>query len=175
MHVGTDYNSRLIVSVDTTHARSHDNQSLIPLLTAAQKELPSCIPIPQVIGDGVYDSEALYKEVRERGAVLLVSPQKNAAWHGDLKHGQLVDPPGWETRNAYVRDVIRLEQKEWQKQSGYHKRSLAETSMFRLKRTFGGQLKSRKRSNQDVEVRIRVALLNLFTSYGLPECSTNAT
>lgn len=162
VHVGTDYTTRQILSVRTTHARDHDNQSLIPLLDVIPDTLKP--QLREVIGDGAYDSETL-----------LVPPPKNAVWHGDIKHGQLVDTPGWETRNTYVRGVLRLGQKEWRKHSGYHKRSLAETSMFRLKRTFGAGLKSKKRANQDVEVRIRVELLNLFTSYGLPQYEAVAT
>lgn len=168
VHIGTDYFTRQIVAVRTTHARDHDNQSLTPLLDAAQQELPPTISIQTVIGDGAYDSKTLYWEVAKRGATLLVPPPKNALWHGDIKEGQLVDSPGWETRNAYVRSILQLGSKEWKRQAGYHKRSLAETSMFRLKRTFGGQLKSRTRRNQDAEVTIRISLLNLFTSYGLP-------
>lgn len=168
VHLGTDYASRLVVAVHTTHARAHDNQVLIPLLDAT----PATYGVQEVIGDGAYDSEILYQDVAARGAKLLVPPPKNAIWHGDIKHGQLVDTPGWEVRNSYVRGAMRLGRKQWKQQTGYHRRSLAETSMFRLKRTFGSTLKSRRRANQDTEVRIRISLLNLFTSYGLPEYST---
>lgn len=87
VHVGTDYSSRLIVSVNTTHAHSHDNQSLLPLLDAIPEDVVTQSAITEVIGDGAYDSEVLYRGVRERGAVLLVPPPKNATWHGDLKCG----------------------------------------------------------------------------------------
>lgn len=133
VHVGTDYASRQIVAVATTHARTHDNQALVPLLDA----LTEGHTLAEVIGDGAYDSETLYAEVEQRGASLLVPPPKNAVWHGDIKDGQLVDQPGWETRNAYVRDCLRLGTAEWKHQSGYHRRSLAETSILRLKRPLG--------------------------------------
>lgn len=168
VHVGTDYATRQIVAVVTTHARAHDNQVLTPLLEA----VPQHRKLTEVIGDGAYDSETLYREVERRGARLLVPPPKHAAWHGDIKDGKLVDTPGWQIRNQYVRACLRLGMSEWKRQSGYHRRSLAETSMFRLKRAFGGSLKSRKRANQDVEVKIRVSLLNMFTNYGLPTYET---
>ena len=79
-----------------------------------------------------------------------------------------MDSPGWETRNSYVRQCGRVGRKLWKEQTGYHRRSLAETSMFRLKRLFGSHLKSRRRDNQDAEVQMRISLLNLFTSYGMP-------
>lgn len=173
VHLGTDYASRQIVAYRTSSSNEHDNQSLMPLLDALPSEL--ALRLGQVIGDGAYDSETLYRAVEGRGATLLVPPPKNAKWHGDIKHGQLVDEPGWEQRNAYVRGCMRLGRKEWKRQSGYHRRSLAETSMFRLKRAFGSSLKSRKRANQDTEVAIRVSLLNLFTGYGLPTYQTAVT
>lgn len=167
VHIGTDYATRQIIAVQTTQARTHDNQSLLPLLDAIPDALKP--QLVEVIGDGAYDSETLYNSAKARGVRLLVPPPKNAIWRGDIKQGELVDAPGWEQRNAYVRGCTRLGRKEWKKQSGYHRRSLAETSMYRLKQSFGTRLKSRTRHNQDAEVNLRVSLLNLFTSYGLPE------
>lgn len=34
--------------------------------------------------------------------------------------------------------------KKWKRESGYHRRSLAETTMFRVKCIFGGKLASRQ-------------------------------
>jgi hypothetical protein len=56
-------------------------------------------------------------------------------------------------RNSYVRSIWGLGRNEWKKQSGYHKRSLAETAMFRLKRSFSGRLKSKTRQNQETEIK----------------------
>lgn len=128
--------------------------------------------VTEVIADDTYDDQKLYRLAKERDFNLLVPPPKNAVWHGDIKYGKLVDETGWETRNSYVRNIWKVGRNEWKDQSGYHKRSLAETAMFRLKKTFGGNLKSKTRKNQEAEVRIRVGLLNLFTSYGMPKYET---
>ncbi|HEY9620546.1 MAG TPA: IS5/IS1182 family transposase, partial [Crinalium sp.] len=42
----------------------------------------------------------------------------------------------------------------------YHRRSLAETTMFRFKTIFGDRLSSRKFNNQAVELFIKCAALN---------------
>lgn len=165
VHLAVDYTSQCIVAVSMTSPKRDDGNELPHLLG----QVPDSMPVSMVIGDGAYDSNALYGDVTKQGATLLVPPPKNAKWHGDIQNNQLVDEPGWEQRNEYVRGCMRLGRKEWKHQSGYHRRSLAETAMYRLKRTFGGALKSKKATSQAAELRIRVALLNMFASYGLPE------
>lgn len=165
VHLGVDYATQNIVAVETTDAYVHDGPALPGLLD----QVPGTITVEEIVADGAYGSVRLYGDAKVRGAKLLVPPPKNAIWHGDIQDGSLIDTPGWEVRNSYLRGCIRLGWDEWKRQSGYHRRSLAETSMFRLKTTFGGSLKSRTRVNQAAEVKIRVSLLNLFTSYGLPQ------
>jgi hypothetical protein len=168
VHLGTDYTSRGIVAVKITDHYDHDGPELPRLLD----QVPAACTVSEIVGDGAYGSKGLYDEAKARDIMLLVPPPKNAIWHGDIKNGQLVDAPGWETRNSYVRSCLRIGRKAWKHQSGYHRRSLAETSMYRLKRTFGGSLRSRTRPNQEAEVNIRISLLNLFASYGMPAYDT---
>ena len=42
-----------------------------------------------------------------------------------------------------IRLIRQVGRKQWKKESGYHRRSLSETAMFRLKTIFGGKLKRR--------------------------------
>jgi hypothetical protein len=165
VHLGVDYASRNIVAVHTTDQYAHDG----PELPALLDQVPVELVVKEVIADGAYGGKLLYDEARKRDITLIVPPPKNAIWRGDIKNGQLVDTPGWEARNSYVRSCMRLGRDGWKHHVGYHKRSLAETSMYRLKNTFGGSLKSRTKANQVAEVKIRVSLLNLFTTYGLPQ------
>ena len=57
----------------------------------------------------------------------------------------------------------------WKKTSGYHRRSLVETHMFRLKTILGGILKGRKLETQTVEAKIMAKILNKMTSLGMPK------
>jgi len=59
--------------------------------------------------------------------------------------------------------------KEWKKISGYHRRSLAETQMFRFKQILGEKLVSRKFANQVVEARLKASILNRMAQLGMPE------
>ncbi|WP_436231526.1 hypothetical protein [Candidatus Methylomicrobium oryzae] len=47
---------------------------------------------------------------------------------------------------------------EWKWQSGYHRRSLAETAMFRVKTLFSQKLKNRSFAAQQAEAYLRVGV-----------------
>ncbi len=55
----------------------------------------------------------------------------------------------------------------WKKVSGYHKRSLVETAMFRFKR-LGDRLMACDFDRQVAEVHISIVVLNRFVSLGMP-------
>ncbi len=57
---------------------------------------------------------------------------------------------------------------------GYHRRSLAETSMYRLKTLFGGDLKSRTFEGQQSEAYAKAKALNIMTSSGMPQSMRKA-
>jgi hypothetical protein len=56
----------------------------------------------------------------------------------------------------------------WQRRSGYCRRSLVETAMFRYKIIIGRRLHARTLSNQKTEARIGCAVLNRMTGLGMP-------
>jgi hypothetical protein len=58
---------------------------------------------------------------------------------------------------------------EWKQESGYHRRSLAETTMFRFKTIFGGTLRLRRFDNQAVELFLKCAALNRMIQLGKPD------
>jgi hypothetical protein len=59
--------------------------------------------------------------------------------------------------------------KLWKKLKGYHRRSLAETGMYRFKTLFGGNLKSRTFQGQQSEAYVKSKALNIMTSLGMPQ------
>jgi hypothetical protein len=63
--------------------------------------------------------------------------------------------------------------RRWKQESGYSRRSLAETAMMRMMRQkvpFGSGLWSRLLVRQSVECRLHcAAVLNLFTALGMPD------
>ncbi len=64
---------------------------------------------------------------------------------------------------------IRLRQKGWKRESGYHRRSLSETGIYRIKRIFGEALSSRNLESQNIETRLRCKAMNLMNGLGMPK------
>lgn len=127
-------------------------------------------PIKQLSGDGGYDKRLCYDTLRERqeeqGVPLRVAipPRRGARiWqHGNSKQERLA-------RDENLRRIRQVGRKRWKEESGYHRRSLAETAMFRLKTIFGDKLSARVFEMQAAEAFIRCAALNTMTQLGMPD------
>jgi hypothetical protein len=56
----------------------------------------------------------------------------------------------------------------WQRSSGYNRRSLAETGVYRYKTIIGRRLHARTLPNQRTEAKIGCNALNQMTKLGMP-------
>ena len=93
-----------------------------------------------------------------------IPPRKNAKIQ---QHGNCKSPPLPRDENlSRIREIGR---KKWKQESGYHRRSLAETTMFRLKCIFGGKVASRTFENQATELFLQCIALNLMNQICRPE------
>ena len=72
-------------------------------------------------------------------------------------------------RDEILRAIRRKGRKRWKQASGYHRRSLAETLIYRYKHLIGGKLKARSFANQQVESRLGCAILNRMIHVGKPQ------
>lgn len=118
----------------------------------------------QVTGDGGYDSKESYQYITDKGARAIIPPRRDAVIE---KHGNCSSPVL--PRDNIIRHMRSLGRKKWKKQNDYHKRSLAETAMYRLKTIFNDSLRSRKFENQTVEAFLRCRALNKMTQLGMPD------
>jgi Transposase DDE domain len=120
--------------------------------------------IKQVSGDGAYDQRNCYEAIQERQAKATIPPRKGAKiW----KHGNRKDQR--HNRDENLRRIRKVGRKAWKRESSYHRRSLAETTMFRLKVTFGGKVSARKFENQAVELFVQCAALNRMIQICKPD------
>jgi Transposase DDE domain len=158
LHLGIDESTKEIVAVELTGSRIHDSQSLPALL----EQIPD--PIEQVSGDGAYDTRACYEAVLERGATPTFVPRRTA------KPCNTPDPTGWRTtRNGILQQIAVHGRSTWRVLSRCTRQSIAENTMFRFKRLFGGQLWARSLATQRTEVVVKCATLNRMTQLGMPE------
>jgi hypothetical protein len=83
------------------------------------------------------------------------------------QHGNCKGKP--HQRDENLRAIRQHGRKRWKQDSGYHRRSLAETTMFRFKTILGGNLSARKFDNQAVELFIKCAALNQMIQIAKPD------
>ena len=172
-HIGVDFGSRIILSVINTPNNVHDNTQLLPLILNTEQNLRKAHTIQKlscVIGDGAYDAKDNYSLVEMFGAEFIAPPKENATEHLNTgRHFEWYDTPGWEGRNKVVRHIEEWGLDGWKADVDYHRRSLVENAFYRLKTIFGDKMLLRTNENRNTEQLIRVKILNIFTTYGLPK------
>lgn len=118
--------------------------------------------IGKVYGDKGYTSISCFDAIANCGGEAIIDIQRGLKFKAESSLGS-------KQRNDILLKMRLLGRKGWKKQSGYHRRSLVETQMFRWKKILGAGLSSRKLANQVVEARIKAKILNIFTSIGMPK------
>ena len=138
---------------------NYSDSQLLPVLLAQVDE-----EIAQVSGDEGYDRRNCYEAIGARPARATIPPQRHAKiWqHGNTKAERLA-------RDQNLRRIRQLRRAAWKRESGYHRRSLAETAMFRLKTIFSDRVTAHGFVGQAVQMLVRCAALNRRTQLGRPD------
>ena len=135
-----------------------DASQLAPLLEQVDD------PIDKVSADGAYDRSHCWDVLIIEEIQGIIPPRKNTVyWDDEL--GQRLPHP----RNEILEDIEVFGREGWKHLSDYHRRSMAETAMFRFKTIFGEEMKARCEGNQKTETRIKVRCINKMTALGMPQ------
>lgn len=156
LHISIDEDGE-IRAVELTGNNVDDAEMAKKLLREDKEKLES------VTGDGGYDKEKVYRQL-DGNVRAVIPPQKNARIK---RHGNCKGPP--HKRDENLRRIRQKGRKGWKKESGYHKRSRVETTMFRAKTAFGDRLMARSEENQAAEARIMASALNRMSALGMPK------
>jgi len=160
LHVGVDPKNGEIQAVLLTENSISDDATVKELLEQIEQELLACA------ADGAYDKRKVYDALNKHSpeVEILIPPRKNARiWqHGNSKAEHL-------KRDENLRYIRKHGRQHWKEDSGYHMRSLVETTMFRLKTIFGDELSARLLETQTTQALIRCLVLNRMTHLGVPE------
>ena len=127
--------------------------------------------IDKMIGEGAYARFSCYEEMEKRGCRGIFPPQRNGSTseeHRKYKKGGISENAIL-NRDKMIKEMRELGRAEWKVKMGYHKRSLAETAICRLKKILGTRLNSRILENQQVEAKIKCNILNKMTALGMPQ------
>jgi IS5 family transposase len=157
LHLGVDEASGEIEAQVLTDAATDDAEVTEQLLEATQAK------VEQVSGDGAYDKDKVYKAMETQGVDKVTIPPRKDAVLWPEKEGQA------HPRNTNLRRIQEIGQAAWKVECGYHRRSLAETAMFRFKTIFGDRLSAREKERQKIESAIKCAALNRMTQLGMPD------
>lgn len=161
LHIGVDETTGDILLGEVTGNDTADCEMLKPLLN----QLPKEQSIRQVSADGAYDKRMCYEELMRRNTpAIAIPPRCNAKiWqHGNHAASRL-------PRDENLRHIRELGRKQWKRGINYHRRSLVETAMFRLKTIFTDKVRSRTFARQRTELLLRCRALNLMTMLGMPD------
>jgi len=154
LHIAMDANTHEIVASELTRDDIGDITAVPDLLDQIDGSVAS------VTGDGAYDADVVYDEISHRHpeADVIIPPRSTA----------VISEGGTTRRDEHLRTIEKHGRIGWQPGSGYCRRSLVETAMFRYKTIIGRRLHARTLSNQKTEARIGCRVLNRMTSLGMP-------
>jgi IS5 family transposase len=158
LHLGVDEATGEVAAAAVTTNACGDGQALPALLSQVAGGLK------QVTGDGGYDDRQCYDAIRLRGARAVIPPQRGARiWrHGNTKAER-------HDRDENLRYIRRHGRAKWKREHDYHRRSLAEVAVFRLKMIFGERASARSFEGQASQLLVRCAALNRMTHLAMPD------
>lgn len=161
LHLAVDEATSEILAAALTLCTTGDGEVLPGLL---EQVVQSGVAIDQVSGDGSYDSWACHDVIAQHGAraAIPVRSGSKIRQHGNCKVAPL-------PRDEILRRERQIGRAAWKRESGYHRRSLAETAMYRQKQIFGVGLGSRLWVSQRQEAFLRCVALNRMTRLGMPQ------
>ena len=154
LHLGVDADTHEIVAVELTPEDVGDVSEVPELLDQIDADLAS------MTADGAYDGEAVYDAVAERHpeAAVIIPPRATAVQSGTTTT----------QRDRHLAAIAKHGRIGWQRSSGYNRRSLVETAVFRYKTIIGRRLHARTMPNQRTEAKIGCNVLNRMTRLGMP-------
>ncbi len=151
IHLAVDETEKDIIGIEVTNTEWGDSEVFPDLLAQVDGE------VAQVSADGAYDTEGCHRSIAERGAKATIPPRDGAVPWGD-----------GHPRDTLLQQIATHGRDGWKEGSGYHRRSIAENMMLRLKQ-LGERMFSRTFERQVTEAHVRVAILNRFTHLGMPQ------
>lgn len=151
VHLAVDADAKDVIGVEVTTVAWTDGEVFGDLVNQMEGT------IEQIDADGAYDTREAYEVAAQCQATLVVPPRANAV--------------AWDADHPRTQALVEIQAKgleQWQEDTGYHHRSLAENAMYRLKQLFGVGVASRQFESQVNEVHARIAAMNMMTYLGMP-------
>lgn len=154
LHLAADSVTHEIICADLSLSGTTDAQALPGLINQTHRK------IKQASADGAYDVCYCHDALMKKKIRPLIPPRNGAQYWPDKYH---------ERNHAVANQHLSGSNDVWKKKVGYHRRSVAETAMFRIKTLLGGHLSLRDYDAQVGEALAMVKALNRMTLLGMPD------
>ena len=114
--------------------------------------------VGSVTADDAYDGDTVYDAALQRhpDADPIIPLRSTAVVSGTSR------------RDEHLETIEQHGRIGWQRRSGYGRRSLVETAMYRYKTLIGRRLHARTLSNRQTEAKIGCSVINRMTRLGMP-------
>jgi hypothetical protein len=146
-HLAVDVRTGKILSMEVTKEDVPDGRILTPLVEGAS----SRANVTRAIGDGAYDSRAIFGYLHDRQIQAVIKVKKNSSMRA---------------KGCMPRKLVAMEQlkdyERWKRRHGYGQRARVESAISSFKRTFGEHITSVKWSSIVKELLIKASVYNLF-------------
>ena len=164
LHLAINSNTQAIEAFKLTDLGTQDCIGLAMLTAKIER------PIGKAIADGAYDRFLCYEQAENKQFTLITPPQRNAVTSQERERNKKkASQNAVQKRDEVIKNVRNLGRKEWKVKVGYHRRSLAETGIYRIKTLLNNKLTSRKFINQQTEAAIWCRAINKITDLGMPK------
>lgn len=163
LHLAMDGDNQMILAAEMSESVRLDGNYLPELI----EKIPG--KIRQITGDGGYDKKNCYRAAYQRGAKGVFPPQHDAV----VQRNKIKKDPALIARDEVIKVIgtgryRKAKLKSWKQENNYHRRSLIETLMWRMKSIFGDEMRSKTMENQRTDLLIRCYAMNRMTQLGLP-------
>ena len=151
LHLAIDAATHEVIAAEVSLDCVGNNEVLPTLLNPLRRK------IVYASADGAYDTKACHSVLRKKRISPSIPPIRNAVyWEGG------------HPRNKSVEALKAGQLAAWKVSSGYHKRSLAETAMYRYKQLLAPRLTLRVYNAQVGEIFANVKAMNKVIRLGMP-------
>lgn len=159
LHLAVDPHSSEILASELTSNAVGDPSIVAPLLGQISSTIAS------VTADGAYDGKPVYHAIAQHQPhmppTVIIPPRTTAV----LSSTTNIAPSLWDRHIQLIQEKGR---RGWEKATGYRKRALVETAMFRNKTLIGPTLRARTLAAQQTEAHVACCVINRMTQLGVP-------
>jgi len=159
IHIAVDLNTMQVVSAVYTKSNVNDCEVIGQLFDGIRGK------IKNIRADGAYDTEEMYRLAASRDAKVIIPPARTSKSQDERINQPQVKKRYLKQRDNTIKKIRKYDNfddglKSWKISSKYHRRSLIEAMMFRLKRTFGFYLQHKTEQGRINEIITKMNILN---------------